>query len=148
MLAALEHLEGASARACRIAFVHNPAGEGEHSLLARAILAASALPSRRPKIGPFLQALLREHAGAWCGHCMSEQRPVHPRLLSWKGASSLRQLCDCAQTVMHPDEHAPAVDHAGRRVDLMRRCELSGGGGGPRQGDWPEREGLGGSPGR
>ena len=106
MLAALEHLEGASARACRIAFVHNPAGEGEHSLLARAILAASALPSRRPKIGPFLQALLREHAGAWCGHCMSEQRPVHPRLLSWKGASSLRQLwvaprLSCTQTSMH-----------------------------------------------
>ena len=69
MLAALEHLEGASARACRVALVHNPSAAAggantQLSLLARAVGAAAALPSRRPKIGPFLRALLREHAGA------------------------------------------------------------------------------------
>ena len=64
VLAALEHLAGASAKACRIAFVHNPMGDGHLSLLSRAVSAASALPSRRPKIGPFLQTLLQDHSGA------------------------------------------------------------------------------------
>ena len=80
MLAALDHLEGASARACRIAFVHNPAVEKDAnkqpSLLPRAIFAASALPSRRPKIGPFLQTLLQEHAGAQLA-CACHNKIMH-----------------------------------------------------------------------
>ena len=67
LLAALGHLESESSKACRIAFVPNPSKEGlegDPSVLTMGVAAATTLPSRRQKIGAFLQSLLQEPSGA------------------------------------------------------------------------------------
>lgn len=65
MLAALGHLEAESSQESRVALVHNPSKvSADVSVLARAVMAASRLQSRRPKILPFLRSLLESHAGA------------------------------------------------------------------------------------
>ena len=53
---------GTAGHRARLAFLHSGAGEG--SLLARALLAATRLPSRRAKLAPFLAALLDDEEAA------------------------------------------------------------------------------------
>ena len=95
ILAALEHLAGASAKGCRMAFVHNPTSASgrpdavQLSLLSRSISAAAALRSRRPKIGPFLQTLLHEHTGAGLHAYIKtlDNAPSHLQCFHIKGES-------------------------------------------------------------
>ena len=64
-LAALKHLQTEASGGARAAIIHNPEDmRKEISVLGRAVLAASRLQSRRPKIGPLLTKLLQESSGA------------------------------------------------------------------------------------
>ena len=64
-LAALKHLQTEASGGARVALIHNPEDVQKGiSVLGRAVLAASRLQSRRPKIGLFIIRMLQEFLGA------------------------------------------------------------------------------------